>query len=105
MMRDEKRFMSLQEKRSALLYTQTANGSLIMDNKPDFHQMPRQDLRKYVLSHRDDDEALRTYMDRMRTEPGVTRIRGTSSEEDMKKLEEYLKSKIDQEKQSKPDTN
>jgi hypothetical protein len=97
--------MSLLEKRSALLYILMENGSLTMDEKPDFYQMPRQELRQYVLSHREDDEALRTYMDRMRTEPGVTRIRGTTSEEDMKKLEEYLKSTLDKEKQQKPDTN
>ncbi len=57
-----------------------------MDNKPNFHQISRKELRKYVLSNREDDEALRTYMDRMRTEPGVTRFRGTKSEEDMRKL-------------------
>ncbi len=53
------------------------------------------ELRKYVLSHREDDEALRIYMDRMRTEPGVTRFTLTPSPEDMKKLEEFLRAKID----------
>ena len=50
---------------------------------------------KYVLSHREDDEALRIYMDRMRTESGVTRFTLTPSQEDMKKLEEFLKAKMD----------
>lgn len=66
-----------------------------MNHQPDFYLMSRQDLRKYVLSHREDDEALRIYMDRMRTEPGVTRFTLTPSEEDMKKLEEFLKAKMD----------
>ena len=61
-----------------------------MNNKPDFHQIPRQDLRTYVLAHRKDDEALRIYIDRMRTEPGITRFNGTISEEDFKKPEELI---------------
>jgi hypothetical protein len=76
-----------------------------MNNQPDFYQISRQDLRKYVLSHREDDEALRVYMDRMQTEAGVTRFTITSSEEDMKKLEEYLRVKMNKEKQSKPPDN
>jgi hypothetical protein len=34
-------------------------------------------------------------MDRMRTESGVTRFTLTPSQEDMKKLEEFLKAKMD----------
>ncbi|HAC63379.1 MAG TPA: hypothetical protein DCF68_07510 [Cyanothece sp. UBA12306] len=66
-----------------------------MNHKPNFYQMSRQDLRKYVLSHRQDDEALRIYMDRMRTEPGVIRVTGTNSDEDMKKLEDLLKKSVE----------
>ncbi|MFM2380705.1 MAG: hypothetical protein RLZZ143_3288 [Cyanobacteriota bacterium] len=66
-----------------------------MNHQPDFYQMSRPELRKYVLSHREDDEALRIYMDRMRTEPGVTRFTLTPSQEDMKKLEEFLREKMD----------
>ena len=66
-----------------------------MNHQPDFYQMSRPELRKYVLSHREDDEALRIYMDRMRTEPGVTRFTLTPSQEDMKKLEEFLRAKMD----------
>lgn len=61
-----------------------------MNNKSDFCQIPRKDLRNYVLAHREDDEALRIYIDRMRTEPGITRFNGTTSEEDFKKLEEIM---------------
>ena len=66
-----------------------------MNHQPDFYQMSRPELRKYVLSHRENDEALRIYMDRMRTEPGVTRFTLTPSQEDMKKLEEFLREKMD----------
>ncbi|MDB9414577.1 DUF6887 family protein [Microcystis aeruginosa] len=66
-----------------------------MNHQPDFYQMSRPELRKYVLSHREDDEVLRIYMNRMRTEPGVTRFTLTPSQEDMKKLEEFLRAKID----------
>jgi len=62
-----------------------------MKNEPDFYQIPRQALRTYVLAHREDDEALRIYIDRMRTEPGITRFYGTNSEEDLKKLEELIR--------------
>jgi hypothetical protein len=34
-------------------------------------------------------------MDRMRTESGVTRFTLTPSQEDMKKLEKFLKAKMD----------
>ncbi|WP_107668683.1 hypothetical protein [Cyanothece sp. BG0011] len=62
-----------------------------MNHKPDFYQISPQELRQYVLSHREDNEALRIYMDRMRSEPGVTRVTGTNSDEDMQKLEDLLK--------------
>jgi hypothetical protein len=70
--------------------------SLKMNHQPDFCQMSRPELRKYVLSHREDDEALRIYMDRMRTEPGVTRFTLTPSPEGMKKLEEFLREKMNE---------
>ncbi len=37
-----------------------------MSQKPDFQQISRQELRKYVLTHREDEEALRIYMERLR---------------------------------------
>ena len=70
-------------------------GNLTMTNKSNFYQMPRQELRKYVLSHRQDHEALRIYMDRMRNEPGIIRVTGTNSNEDMNKLEDLLKKSVE----------
>ena len=37
-------------------------------SKPDFHVMGLQALRHYVLSHRDDDDAFYTFVDRAETE-------------------------------------
>jgi len=37
-----------------------------MTTKPDFQQMPMQQLKAYVLAHRNDDEAFHAYIDRRR---------------------------------------
>ncbi len=57
----------------------------------DFSQMNRKQLRAYVLSHRDDDEALRIYMDRLHNDPDVVRHTGGFDEEGMAKLEQLIK--------------
>ena len=56
-----------------------------------FSSMSRKDLRAYVLSHRDDEEALRVYMDRLHNDPGVVRHTGDCSEEGLAKLEQLIK--------------
>ncbi|WP_448564577.1 DUF6887 family protein [Trichothermofontia sp.] len=61
-----------------------------MTPPPDFQTMPRQQLRAYVLSHREDEDALRTYMDRLRTEPGIIRYQGGPTDDDLAQLEQYL---------------
>jgi len=47
-----------------------------MHPRPDLQQLTRQALRSYVLAHRDDQEALRLYMDRLKTDPDVIRYTG-----------------------------
>ncbi len=61
-----------------------------MTPPPDFQTMPRQQLRAYVLSHREDEDALRIYIDRLRTEPGIIRYRGGPTATDLAQLEQYL---------------
>lgn len=61
-----------------------------MTQPSDFQSMPRPKLRAYVLSHRDDDEALRIYMDRLKTEPGVVRYQGQVTPGDLAQLERLL---------------
>ena len=57
-----------------------------MTQKPNFQQMSRKDLRSYVLTHREDSEALRIYMDRLQTESGVTRYRGEFNQANFSEL-------------------
>lgn len=56
----------------------------------DFSQMSRRELRAYVLSHRDDEEALHTYMDRLHNDQDVVRHMGTCDEEGLAKLEQLI---------------
>lgn len=65
-----------------------------MTQKPDFHQMSRKELRTYVLAHREDEEALRIYIDRMRREPGVIRQIGGPNQEDLTQLERLLERQV-----------
>lgn len=55
-----------------------------------FSQMSRKELRAYVLSHRDDEEGLRIYMARLRTDPDVVKHTGTFDEEGAAKLEQLI---------------
>ena len=61
-----------------------------MTQQPDFQTMPRKELRIYVLSHRDDENALRIYMDRLKNEPGVDRHQGGVSIDDLAQLDRLL---------------
>lgn len=65
-----------------------------MTQKPDFQQMSRKELRTYVLTHREDEEALRIYMARLHNEPGVIRHVGGLNEEDLNQLEQLLKARV-----------
>ncbi len=65
-----------------------------MTRKLDFQQMSRKELRNYVLNHREDDEALRIYMERMQNEPGIHRQTGGLSEEDFNQLEQLIKRRV-----------
>lgn len=60
--------------------------------KPDFSQMSRQELRAYVLAHRDDDEAIEALI-RMGN-PNSPVYPFPQTDEDLKTMEEILKRKI-----------
>lgn len=62
--------------------------------KHDIHSMDLRSLRSYVLANRQDVEALRFYMERLRTEPQVRRLRGTSGEHELKRLEDSIRGQI-----------
>ncbi|MEO0536869.1 MAG: hypothetical protein AAF215_23790 [Cyanobacteria bacterium P01_A01_bin.123] len=52
--------------------------------------MPRRELRAYVLSHRDDENALRIYMDRLKSESGIIRHQGGITADDLDQLDQLL---------------
>jgi hypothetical protein len=65
-----------------------------MTQQPDFQTMPRKDLRAYVVSHRDDENALRIYMDRLKNEPGIDRYQGGISADDLAQLDRLLQNSV-----------
>lgn len=65
-----------------------------MTEKLEFQQMSRKELRTYVLTHREDEEALRIYMKRLHNEPGVIRQTGGLNEEDLNQLEQLLEKRV-----------
>lgn len=60
--------------------------------KPDFSKMSRQELRAYVLAHRDDDEAIEALI-RMGN-PNSPVYPFPQTDEDLKVMEEILKKKL-----------
>jgi hypothetical protein len=66
------------------------NGALMM--KPDFSKMTRQELRAYVLAHREDDEAIEALI--KRGNPHSPKYRFPKTEEDLREMEEILKGKL-----------
>lgn len=67
--------------------------------KPNFESMSRAELRVYVTSHRDDDEAWGIYLDRLHNDPDVIRHTGDCSEEGLAKLRRLI-----EERAKKPPT-
>ncbi|MBW4591301.1 hypothetical protein G7B40_039040 [Aetokthonos hydrillicola Thurmond2011] len=57
-------------------------------SQPDFQAMTHDELRQYVLTHRDDNEAFYTYMDKLREVPG---IQITSEEQFSQLVEQKLR--------------
>ena len=39
--------------------------------KPDFNQMSKNELRQYLISHQDDQEAFYNYVDRLKSHPAT----------------------------------
>ncbi len=66
-----------------------------MTQKPNFDQMNRKELRNYVLTHRQDEEALRIYMKRLHSESGINRYTGGLDGHDFSQLEQLLGKKCD----------
>ncbi|NJN57159.1 MAG: hypothetical protein HC879_06460 [Leptolyngbyaceae cyanobacterium SL_5_9] len=60
--------------------------------KPNFSQMTRQELRKYILTHRDDDEAIEALI--KMGNPNSPVYPFPQTDEDLKVIEEILKKKL-----------
>ncbi|MBW4616300.1 MAG: hypothetical protein KME21_24100 [Desmonostoc vinosum HA7617-LM4] len=60
--------------------------------KPDFSRMTRQELRAYVLAHRDDDEAIEALI--KRGNPDSPTYPFPQSDEDFREMEKILKRKL-----------
>ena len=66
-----------------------------MSVKPDLTTMTTLQLRAYVLEHREDDEALQAYLDKLHAENPNSRV--YKAEDDVSEaIGEYLKSKRQQ---------
>jgi predicted component of type VI protein secretion system len=59
--------------------------------KLNFHTMSRQELRAYVLEHRDDEEAFQALMDKLQELPGVE----ITSIEQLSQIIELKRDKVD----------
>lgn len=60
--------------------------------KPDFSKMTRQDLRAYILAHREDDEAIEALI--KRGNPNSPKYRFPQTDEDLREMEEILRRKL-----------
>lgn len=63
-----------------------------MTTKPDFNLMTRQELRAYILVHRNDDDAIEALIDR--GNPNAPTYPFPQTDEDLKAMEEILKRKL-----------
>jgi hypothetical protein len=66
------------------------NGDLTM--KSDFSKMTRQELRNYILTHREDDDAIESLINR--GNPHSLKYPFPKTEDDFREMEEILKQKL-----------
>lgn len=60
--------------------------------KPDFSSMTRQELRAYILAHREDDEAIKALI--RRGNPNSPKYRFPQTDEDLREMAEILRKKL-----------
>lgn len=73
-------------------FFQMVAGGLMM-TKPDFSRMTRQELRAYILAHRDDDDAIEALI--KRGDPNSPTYPFPQTDEDLREMEEILKRRLD----------
>jgi len=62
--------------------------------KPNFNEMTRQELRQYVLSHREDDDAIAALINR--SNPNAPKHPFPEHEDDLQWMSELLQQKLNQ---------
>jgi hypothetical protein len=67
------------------------NGGLIM-MKPNFDTMTRQELRDYILQHREDDDAIEALI--RKGNPNSPTYKFPQTDEDLQEMEAILKQKL-----------
>jgi hypothetical protein len=60
--------------------------------KPDFSKMTRQELRNYILTHREDDDAIAALIDR--GNPHSLKYLFPETEDNFREMEEILKQRL-----------
>jgi hypothetical protein len=60
--------------------------------KPNFSNMTRQELRNYILEHRDDDDAIEALINK--GNPDSPTYRFPQTEDDLREMEAILKQKL-----------
>jgi hypothetical protein len=60
--------------------------------KPDFSRMTRQELRTYVLAHREEDDAIEALI--KRGNPNSPKYPFPQTDEDLREMEQILKRKL-----------
>jgi hypothetical protein len=68
------------------------NGGLTIMTKPNFSNMSRQELRSYILEHRNDDEAIEALINK--GNPNSPTYRFPQTEDDLREMEAILKQKL-----------
>lgn len=59
--------------------------------KPDFAAMSRKELREYLLTHREDEEAFFAYVDRSEAEANWIELPPVESVEDLQNFPEFFR--------------
>jgi hypothetical protein len=68
------------------------NGDLIM-MKPNFDTLTRQQIREYVLQHREDDDAIEALINK--GNPNSPTYKFPQTDEDLREMEAILKQKLE----------
>ncbi|MCU0569749.1 MAG: hypothetical protein MUF49_24645 [Oculatellaceae cyanobacterium Prado106] len=58
--------------------------------KPDFQAMSQKELHRYVLDHRDDQDAFHTFVDKLHEEGNWVEMPAVESEEELEQYPDFM---------------